>query len=451
MLIIILYEVWRAKDIFDEEGIYGPGHAIPSYKTARLLSLFLCGDLSEVQSIRSIVQRVVAGDGLDTVKTKDLLQKHINLYEHWAPEFDRMVRLVEVMFSPMVAPAPYVENCLPLCEIDNHRTRFLDILSARSIYDNLNEKNQLPLEISFSNYLAKVAPYLSLRQIEYCLQARQPRDWQPEDLRRFRYVYSIKKKVLDFSESYGGLSFLPQSFFVSIFVGEASKASNRSGKNALSVMNSRKNRDRLIPTLSTLRHRIGRTLTPYEEADEEFFVSPAFRRASMSNMLGVYPKAGFVNSNTRVSDEWSNMDTTCDPYLLGDSLLGPADVAILLQAGLASAHKSSTVVQLNQRMLLDLIANQTNDFAIGVLAEIGTPGGHGSPRVLASALMALVELDQASFAQQHRIDIHTLLESWLPGYKVPRREDYLAGGRWARQSVSYSLAVPFIYLCPYYF
>ena len=30
--------------------------------------------------------------------------------------------------------------------------------------------------------------------------------------------------------------------------------------------------------------------------------------------------------------------------------------------------------------------------------------------------------------------MHVLLESWLPGLKIPRREDYMAGGRWARQS-----------------
>jgi hypothetical protein len=30
--------------------------------------------------------------------------------------------------------------------------------------------------------------------------------------------------------------------------------------------------------------------------------------------------------------------------------------------------------------------------------------------------------------------MHHLLESWLPGIKIPKREDYLAGGRWARQS-----------------
>ena len=53
---------------------------------------------------------------------------------------------------------------------------------------------------------------------------------------------------------------------------------------------------------------------------------------------------------------------------------------------------------------------------------------------ISAALMALLELDQNSFRPVHRLDMHALLESWLPGLKVPRREDYMAGGRWARQS-----------------
>lgn len=43
-------------------------------------------------------------------------------------------------------------------------------------------------------------------------------------------------------------------------------------------------------------------------------------------------------------------------------------------------------------------------------------------------------MDQSSFKPAHRINMHHLLESWLPGIKIPKREDYLAGGRWARQS-----------------
>jgi len=48
--------------------------------------------------------------------------------------------------------------------------------------------------------------------------------------------------------------------------------------------------------------------------------------------------------------------------------------------------------------------------------------------------MALLDLDQNSFKPSHRLDMHDLLEQWLPGLKVPKREEYMAGGRWARQS-----------------
>jgi hypothetical protein len=48
--------------------------------------------------------------------------------------------------------------------------------------------------------------------------------------------------------------------------------------------------------------------------------------------------------------------------------------------------------------------------------------------------MALLELDQSSFRPIHRLDMTKLLESWLPGMTVPKRCDYMAGGRWARQS-----------------
>jgi hypothetical protein len=85
-------------------------------------------------------------------------------------------------------------------------------------------------------------------------------------------------------------------------------------------------------------------------------------------------------------------------------------------------------------MLLDLICSQPRSFAVAVLSEIGTPSGQGSPRGLTSALMSLMELDQGSFKKNHQIDMNELLESWLPGLKIPKRDDYLAGGRWARQS-----------------
>jgi hypothetical protein len=189
---------------------------------------------------------------------------------------------------------------------------------------------------------------------------------------------------------------------------------------------------RKVPVLSGLRRRrvsnLGARLDNVTEAQDEesLFRTPAERVASLANFADARkPK---VPSNLVLQ-----LDVV-DQYELGDSLLGPQDVAILLQAGLTSVMKSSTVVQLNQRMLLDLICSQPRSFAVAVLAEIGAPGGQGSPRSLTSALMSLLELDQTAFKPSHQLDLHALLESWIPGLKIPRREDYMAGGRWARQS-----------------
>jgi len=202
---------------------------------------------------------------------------------------------------------------------------------------------------------------------------------------------------------------------MSVFVGEATRASLRSrvpksGKQTISTQPKVK---RSISTMALLRN--GQSFQ-----SDTIVHSPA--EIAMMRSQGMQSSI----CSSFIDDE--------EAYDLGDSLLGPCDVAILLQAGLTSSLKSSTVVQLNQRMLLDLIASQPNSFAVAVLAEIGTPGGYGSSRSLASALMALLELDQRAFALEHRLDLHSLWEEWLPGYKMPRREDYLAGGRWARQS-----------------
>eukprot|EP00547_Thalassionema_nitzschioides_P004710 CAMPEP_0194221614 /NCGR_PEP_ID=MMETSP0156-20130528/30974_1 /TAXON_ID=33649 /ORGANISM="Thalassionema nitzschioides, Strain L26-B" /LENGTH=2052 /DNA_ID=CAMNT_0038952077 /DNA_START=235 /DNA_END=6393 /DNA_ORIENTATION=+ len=439
----VLTQIWRAKEIFDQEGIEGPGHAIPGHKLARLISLFICGDVSQVAVLVPIIRRVTSGGGLDVVKVKELLRQHVEAYEEWAPEIDRVIRWVAIMLDPMVSPQMVVEHEVPpLCEVQRHAAQFRDIPSARELYDRIQDKPQLPLAVSFSNLLSGLSPYLSFSQVKYVLEVRRQRDWQPSDLRRIRYVYAVKKKVLDISESYGGLSFLPQSFLVSVFLGEATRASMRASrhlkKNKRSLnhqWSSTSQRPKKDSTLSTLRRRRmqapkANPLGDIVESSEEYIATPA----------------GLV-SRANLTDERVNMDASeglvlnlsgefelLGQYELGDSLLGPADVAVLLQAGLTSAMKESTVVQLNQRMLLDLIATQPRSFAIAVLAEIGNNGGQGSPRGLTSALMALLDLQQSSFTPVNRLDMHALLESWLPGFKIPRRSDYMAGGRWARQS-----------------
>eukprot|EP00984_Skeletonema_dohrnii_P015042 scaffold6437_cov98-Skeletonema_dohrnii-CCMP3373.AAC.3 len=414
----LLTKVWRAKEIFDQEGVSDPGHAIPGHRMARLMSLFLCGDVSQVDEILPVIQRVVAGNGVDVVKVKELIRKHVSKYDDWAAEIDRAVKWAAMMLGPMTVPSPFVETEVPpLTEcLDSKRYANAGIPTAKSLYDTLHDKPKLPLDPTFSNLVSRIAPYMTFRQVSYVLNSRPASHWQPFDLKRLRYVYATKKKVDEISESYGGLSFMPQSFFVSVFLGEATRSSLRAATASNDNTNNPETEVKVgyRSALDMLR----RQRSPKFDS-EGFIMSPAGRVASMNDFGNYRSNQNLLDSASDVSDD-----------LLGDSLLGPQDIAVLLQAGLTSAIKGSTVVQLNQRMLLDLMASQPASFAIGVLAELGADG----PRQLANALMALCDLDQGSFKEAHCIDIHALLEMWLPGLKIPRRDDYLAGGRWARQS-----------------
>lgn len=406
-----LTHVWRAKEILDNEGVSNPKHVLPAYNMARVLSLFFCGNDSQLDVILPLVERVNKGEGLDVVEVKDLLRQHVEAYDDWAPELDRVVRWAALMFGSMAVNPPYVEpEVAPLCDIKSHLARFHGIPSAKDLYEQIRDKPQLPLDPHFSSLVSRIAPYLSFRQVEYVLQARAARDWQPQDLRRIRYVYSIKRKVLQIAESYGGLSFLPQSFLVSVFLGEATRSTLRaskkmapqrrikSGRISLSGSSAVKQRSgQRMSTLARLRKKRSKLREGVldengESWNEDSFMETPARQVAMRGHADAKMAVPSDDSHAGVPDfvvGSAIKEHIIDPYELGDSLLGPQDVAILLQAGLTSAMKSSTVVQLNQRMLLDLMASQPNTFASAVLAEIGTPGGQGSARALTSGMSGL--------------------------------------------------------------
>merc|ERR1719253_1631253 len=131
------------------------------------------------------------------------------------------------MLGPMSIQQPIEETEGPPLSECIDPDRYDGIPTAKELYQMLQDKPQLPLDQSFSNLVSRIAPYMTLRQVRYVLHLRPASHWQPFDLKRLRYVYSIKKKVHEISESYGGLSFMPQSFFVSIFLGEATRSSLR--------------------------------------------------------------------------------------------------------------------------------------------------------------------------------------------------------------------------------
>lgn len=112
--------------------------------------------------------------------------------------------------------------------------------------------------------------------------------------------------------------------------------------------------------------------------------------------------------------------------------LGPAEVAVLLQAGLSRARQG-TQTQINNRLLMECLRARPREFTREVLIEMG----HGTDSALAGVLFAFLSQDQDRMADP--LDLPAFLEERL-GLEVPRQEEYLAGGRRARESYFEALA-----------
>lgn len=106
--------------------------------------------------------------------------------------------------------------------------------------------------------------------------------------------------------------------------------------------------------------------------------------------------------------------------------LGPEEVATLLKAGLALGRQGRQA-QINNRMLVDLMAARPPSFTVEVLAEMG----RDNPNALTGIVFAFLDQDQDHMREP--VDLPALLESKL-GLEVPRRRDFMAGGRRAPES-----------------
>ena len=143
-------------------------------------------------------------------------------------------------------------------------------------------------------------------------------------------------------------------------------------------------------------------------------LSFAPQAVAISFFLGETIRMGARSSREGSGRAW-------EPLLPEGCLLGPEDIAVLLQSGLASAWPGRAV-QLNQRMLLSLLLEQPSDFVAAVLAELG----EFDDRVLTSALFALLDHPQDLLAEP--LDLVSVLSARL-GIEIPRMADFMAGGR----------------------
>eukprot|EP00929_Paragymnodinium_shiwhaense_P056034 TRINITY_DN28050_c0_g6_i1.p1 TRINITY_DN28050_c0_g6~~TRINITY_DN28050_c0_g6_i1.p1 ORF type:complete len:1888 (+),score=485.27 TRINITY_DN28050_c0_g6_i1:132-5795(+) len=158
------------------------------------------------------------------------------------------------------------------------------------------------------------------------------------------------------------------------------------------------------------------------------------RRSSSEGVERTVPSLPPVQSLVRQTSPRSSRSKGATTFDLGCSLLGPREVAVLLQSGLAAVPQGRQVQQ-NQRMLLEIIVSQPPLFLKGVLYELSS---NGSSRMLANHLMALLDFSQDTIRPHARVDVADLLTTAL-GVQMPRRADFMAGG--SRASNSYVLFI----------
>ncbi len=344
----------RVRAILEQESIHKAGDFLPGRAIARVLSRVLVDDLELEERIFPLVKQVTDGGGLDVSATKRLLSEHLADHDYEF-ELDRGLRIVARLLAPTEPlPPREMEEVTPLTDAPRYADRFSHLISARELYAAVLSAEPLPSP--FTGRVARVAPYLTLAQLEALLCASRT-DWEGADLHKLRAVRSIKERVHQIAESYGGMAFLPQAYAIGFFIGEAVRR----------------------------RQKVG--------------------RGSGDAPVEAVPKDG---------------------YDIAHGLLGPQEVGVLLQSGLASIWKGGPV-QVNQRLLLDYVLRQPPEFFREVLVEMAGR----SARALTGVLYALLQLDQGIMVEP--IDVGQVIADRL-GVPVPRIKDYMAGGRWARES-----------------
>lgn len=342
----------RIRDAAAAEGVESAGDILPAPVISKVLSRIILGDTSVEPRLLPLVMEVVEGKGLAVRATKKLLEEVLPENE-WAFEIDRGLRWLSRTLSPTQPIPPRPVRELPsLSETPGYKHLLRALPDAKALYEGALE----PVTPALNRAVARVAPYLTLAQVEWLLTRS---DWPPLTEARLQYVAALKRRVAALSEQYGGFAFALQPLAISLWI---------------------------EPTIAW---HPSAPIEPIPGEPTGFLAHP-------------------------------------------DTLLGPADAAVLLQAGL-TAPVQGRVVQHNQRLLLDYTLRQPPEFLRQVLFELGL----GNAQILTGVLMALLNMRQDAIKRP--LDLVALFSERL-GVDLPRLEDFLAGGRTARLSYYEALA-----------
>ena len=212
----------RVREALEREGIRKPGDALPGRALARILSRILVDGTELEERAYALVQSVTDGDGLDVKKTKRLINDAVEDHD-WQFELDRVVRIFANLLAPARTLPPFTPIDAPPYEhLPEHRARLAGLPSARELYRAVDAPDPLPATLSAA--IARQAPYLSLEQLDHLL-SRGRTDWGERDLTRLYRVRELARRARLIEDSYGGISFAPQSHAIAFFLGETLAAS----------------------------------------------------------------------------------------------------------------------------------------------------------------------------------------------------------------------------------
>ena len=214
--------VQDAEEALDKEGISQPGDAVPGPMLARLLSRIVFDGKIGEDDLYPLVKQVTDGKGLNVSRIKQLINDFAPDHEHDF-ELDRLLRLSGRLLSPAEPPEPPARlTAIPLSETPEYLRRYAAIPAAKELYDAVGDDHPIPLPLQTS--IARVAPYLTLEQVDYLL-SREREDWIPSVLNQLTHVLELKRRVRDISQGYGGVAYAPQAMAISFFLGETIRRS----------------------------------------------------------------------------------------------------------------------------------------------------------------------------------------------------------------------------------
>ena len=479
------------RNVLRSEGIDEPKDVIPAHRMARVIARILQEIGTDGQhvadeaptklelDIRGVVQGAVDGKGLDVAKITRLLWDHLpseacTFVQEYTAEVDFVIKWFDSVLrptEPTSGPDPSKANEPPPSQ--KFRRDLEEVAPCASRLYEAVERPAL-LSRTLEDQLRVSATYLTAKQVEHVLRSSH---LEPSLRHRLKFLLGLKRRVEKVAQGYGGPAFMPQGMAVGFFLATAIRASFATGQTAkaslppvpsqatslsarlASILREQKavatelchlqERQRILAEEALQLAGLSDAEPQIKSGPSRMEERPSEPREVPSSMLTYLAPQGLPQSHAaaisanaaRHAQSQAAATSKATPsnvpslsrseklFDLGTSLMGPMEVAILLQSGLAAVPQGRQVQQ-NQRMLLEMMVSQPPLFLKGVLYELSN---NGSSRVLGNHLLALLDLKQDAVRPGARLDVADLLTQAL-GVSMPRRSDFMAGGSSASRS-----------------